>query len=353
MYQARRRTYHVYVEDEREEAALPPVEAAPQPDAPTRFVGGGAVLGVLLSLLCLAVPALGIGLAPLGATTSDASLTRTLTLTLARHPAAGQLSLYALPVVSIRQQLTVAATGSVHQEATHATGLITFYNGLFSPQTVPAGTMLTGRDGITVVTSQDAVIPPATPTTPPTYGTVSVLATSRVAGSVGNLAAHDIDQACCGPSILAQNLDAFSGGQDARDMPVLTQSDLNTGRLALTAQVDEAAHRQAQQEARPGYLLLPLDCKMTFIASHAAGEQAASSTLTLTETCPPLAYFVPEVEAQAMRLVRIPPGSRLVSFVAFVAESHVTATGGTLTVEATVYLMQNRMPARPYPFTGK
>jgi hypothetical protein len=134
---------------------------------------------------------------------------------------------------------------------------------------------------------------------------------------------------------------------------VLTGNDLSTGRQALTTGVDEAVNHQAQQETRPGMVLLPLDCKTAFSASHAAGEQAASSTLTLTKTCTPLAYFVPEVEVLAERLVRIPPDFHLVSFVAFVAASHVTATGGTLTVQATAYLKQNTLWVSTYHFAGK
>jgi len=198
------------------------------------------------------------------------------------------------------------------------------------------------------VTSQIAVIPPATQATPPIYGTISVTATSRDSGPSGNIAASDIDQACCGPSILAQNLYGFSGGQDAKNIPVLTNADLATGTQQLMSQADAATSAKAQREMKPGYVLLPLHCSHSLSASHQAGDQAASSTLTLGETCTPLAYFAADIISLAGQHIPIPKAYHLVSFSAFVVESHVTATGGTLTVAAIAYLKRNTL----YRFAG-
>lgn len=349
--QEKRRTIHVYFEEEEPE--LVEAGAEPELEVPTRYVGLGVFLGLLLSFLCISIPLLSVFLPPLSQNTYDTSISRTMTLTLGSHPAAGQAPLYTLPRVSVRLQATVAATGSVHQFATTATGLLTFYNGLFASQTILAGTTFKGKDGIAVVTSHNAVIPPATPTTPPTYGTVSVTAVSSVSGELGNIAASDIDQACCGPSILAQNLYAFSGGQDARDIPILTRSDLSTGSQALTTQADEAVNGQAQQETRPGTILLPLDCAGTLVASHQAGDQALASTLTLTKTCTPLAYAATDIAKQAQLRIAIPKGYHLVSFSAFVAGSNIGAQGGTLTVQAIAYLKQDTPVVRTSHFAGK
>ncbi len=54
---------------------------------------------------------------------------------------------------------TVKTTGTAHQNASAASGYLTFYNALPSPQTIPAGTMITGADGVNVITDQDAYIP--------------------------------------------------------------------------------------------------------------------------------------------------------------------------------------------------
>lgn len=329
------RTLHIYLEEEE----LPIADATPQKDPLRSPVPRFAVIYLAVVMLWgIGVPVVAILLGLAYPDTYDTTIAKTFTFTLSQHPGKGQLPLYALPPVSITQQTTVTATGSVHQDATTATGFITFYNGAFSAQMVPAGTTLTGKSGVAIVTRQTARIPAATATTPPTYGTVSVSAVSSISGAKGNIAASDIDEACCGASILAQNLDAFSGGQDAQDITVLKQSDLSNGKQALIIQLDAAVNGQAQREVKTGNILLPLNCAASFSASHQAGDQAASSLLTLIKTCTPLVYASADIEALARRSITIPQGYRLVSFAAFVTRSNVTAQGGTIIVKAIAYL---------------
>src|SRR6266567_7073733 len=83
---------------------------------------------------------------------------------------------YALAPVSRTVKVTAIATGRQYVPATTATGTITFYNGAIYAQIIPFGTVLKGSDGIQVVTDEQAVIPPAAQTTPPTYGQVRVSA---------------------------------------------------------------------------------------------------------------------------------------------------------------------------------
>jgi hypothetical protein len=355
------RTIHVYFEeftpDEQPEAAKlsTTIEADPDPDRPepTRYKMLGLCCGLFLCLLCVVIPVLATLLPQVYQDTYDTSISRTVTLTLSQHPATGQVQVYTLAQIKKSEQLTVTATGSLHQNATQATGLITFYNGLFTPQTVPAGATLKGKDGIAIVTSQSAVIPAATATTPPTYGTISVTAYSAISGELGNIAGSDIDQACCGSSILAQNLYAFSGGQNAKDIPVLTKTDLSMGTQTVTSQVSTAINDLAQGEIQPGYILLPLDCKTTLSANHSAGDHVGTAILTLTEVCTPLAYFAPDIAFAAQQRITIPKGYHLVSFSALVAQSNVTSAGGTLTVQAVAYLKQNTPIISPYHFAGK
>jgi hypothetical protein len=199
-----------------------------------------------------------------------------------------------------------------------------------------------GKDGIAVITSQAAIVPAATPTTPPTYGTVSVTATSAISGMFGNIAASDIDSACCGSSILAQNLYAFSGGQGARDVPVLTKTDISNGTQTLTTQVSTAINNQAQQETKPGYILLPLHCFPTLTANHQPGDQVRAAIITFKETCTTFAYFAVDIETTTKHFFTIPHGFHLVSFTALVLSSNTTTSGGTLNVQAIAYLKQDR-----------
>mgnify|MGYP001343562337 CR=1 FL=1 len=343
------RTIHVYFEEFGEEDVpeaegdILEAELVPEPEPErTRYKIPGVLCILYLVVICIGIPAWTLLIPPSYATIYDTTIAKTLTLILSQHPTTKQVQLSTLPTIKKTEQVTVSATGTLHQSATKAQGLITFYNGLFTSQTVPANTKLTGKDGITVVTSQTAVIPAAIQTTPPTYGTVSVTAYSAIAGTVGDIAASDIDQACCGSSILAQNLYAFSGGQDERDIPVLTKPDLSTGTQTLTSQVTTAVSDQAQGEVKPGYILLPLQCSQSLTSNHQPGDQAATAILMLKETCIPLAYFAVDIATVSQRSFTIPHGFHLVSFTALVLTSNTTPAGGTLTVHAISYLKQDR-----------
>lgn len=339
MQQQNIRTLHVYFEEEE----VPPIEADPTPESEqTTYLTLGLWCGLCISLLCLLVPLWATFLPVTAEHTYDRTITKTLTLELSLHPTPSQVQLYTLPTIIKTEQVTVSATGSIHQNATTATGLITFYNGLFSLQTVPAGTKLTGKDGIAVITSQVATIPAATPTTPPTYGTVSVTGYSAVAGTLGNIAASDINQACCGASLLAQNLYAFSGGQDAKDLPVLTKTDITAGTKTVTDQVHGAISDQAQAATKPGYILLPLTCSQALTANHQPGDQVPTAIITLKESCTPLAYVAGAIATTAKHVFTVPNGYHLVSLTALVLSSTITPTGGTLTVHAIAYLKQDK-----------
>src|SRR5260370_36863551 len=99
-----------------------------------------------------------------------------------------------LETVTLSQAKTVPATGTGHQQAQAAHGFITFYNALPAPQTVPAGELLTGSDGVEVVTLQEAAIPAGTLTT---NGQVTVPAQAVNVGPGGNITAEDIYGKCC------------------------------------------------------------------------------------------------------------------------------------------------------------
>src|SRR5712692_8265707 len=95
-----------------------------------------------------------------------------------------------LPTFTLTQSASTTATGHAHQDAKHATGRLTLYNGLFSAQWVPSGTVFAGQDGVHVATSQSVTIPSGNP---PSYGQATVSAYAVQAGSAGNIAARDIN----------------------------------------------------------------------------------------------------------------------------------------------------------------
>src|SRR6266699_3737559 len=119
-----------------------------------------------------------------------------------------------LPALTLIQSTTAPATGKQHQDPTRAAGTITFYNGLLSSQTVAAGTIVTGNDGVQIITDQAARIPAGNP---PSYGQVTVSAHAVVAGPKGNVPAYDINTACCATSVVSKNTESFTGGAAARE----------------------------------------------------------------------------------------------------------------------------------------
>ncbi len=150
-----------------------------------------------------------------------------------------------IPPITLSQAATTKTSGRGHEDAKQARGFITLYNGQFTAQTVPAGTMLTGADGRQIVTDQDALIPAGNP---PSYGQVSVSAHTVAAGASGNIAAYDINQPCCAAAVRAENVNTFSGGQDERNFQTVAKADIDNAasplKTALSASINGAFHGQ-------------------------------------------------------------------------------------------------------------
>jgi len=142
-----------------------------------------------------------------------------------------------LTPVTLTKSQTAPTTGHGHQDARAATGTVTFYNGRFSPQTIAVGSVLTGSDGIEVVTDEAVTIPAANTQH---VGVASIPAHARQVGSQGNIHVLDIDIAISS-DLLAKNLTTFSGGQDAGDYQAVARADLesltSTLKTALVQQI--------------------------------------------------------------------------------------------------------------------
>ncbi|HLI09121.1 MAG TPA: baseplate J/gp47 family protein [Ktedonobacteraceae bacterium] len=192
---------------------------------------------------------------------------------------------YNVPPVSQSITLLIHATGRGHIAATYATGRMSFYNGQTYTQVIPVGTILQGTDGVAVITDQEAVIPPAAQTTPPTYGVVSVPAHASVAGTNGNIAAGDINMPCCVTSVIAQNPYNFTGGTNARDYTYLTTQDVTY------AVADTIQRLEEQTKARfTAKIVLEPTCHTTHTVTPAIGSETTTAQLTLSATCNAVSY---------------------------------------------------------------
>jgi hypothetical protein len=234
-------------------------------------------------------------------------------------PAGAHIPGRLLPPLTLTQTTTVPATGRGHQDAQYARGAITFYNGLLTSQTVAAGTRLVGSDGVEVVTEQVAVIPAALATTPPTYGRVMVFAHATQTGPQGNIPVRDINEACCLPSVLAQNTVAFLGGQDERDYTVVTREDIDPGVTSLTTALIQSDHAAFTAQLRANETLATLPCTRSVTADHQAGAEATAVTVTVSEQCAAIAYDAAALQEQARQVLTRELGQR--------GESHYRLVG--------------------------
>src|SRR6266566_4974902 len=172
---------------------------------------------------------------------------------------------YALAPVTRTIRVTAIATGKQYVPATTATGTITFYNGAIYSQIIPFGTVLKGADGIKVVTDEQAVIPPAAQTTPPTYGHVNV--------------------ACCVTSVIAQNT-LFHGGRDAYTYTYLSDQDVKNKTASLLPAL------QAQTLLTLPNPQLNPTCTTVTTSTPGVGKKTVNAVLRITETCKALSYSV-------------------------------------------------------------
>jgi hypothetical protein len=187
-----------------------------------------------------------------------------------------------LETITLSQAKTVPATGTGHEPAQAAQGFLTFYNALPAPQTIPAGELLTGADGVEVVTLQEAVIPAGTLAT---NGQVTVPAQVVNVGPQVNIAANDIYGKCCRDDVFVSN-GPFRGGQDARSYHMVTQQDINGGASALKMSLDQSVQAALSQQVRANETLVtPVPCSSRVTSNHKAGSEATQVSVMVSEIC--------------------------------------------------------------------
>jgi len=204
------------------------------------------------------------------------------------HPTPGTLGGRTLSTLSLTQARTVPTTGIGHQAAEPGHGQLTFYNAAPQVQTIPAGTLLIGKDGVEVVTDADAIIVAAVF---PTEGQVAIPAHAVNVGPAGNIAAQEIYGACCRENVFVQNTAAFSGGQDARTFPMVTAQDVVKAESGLRTSLMQSVGAAFKAElAAAEAFILPIPCREHVESSREIGQEATAVTIQLSETCGDMAY---------------------------------------------------------------
>ncbi len=205
----------------------------------------------------------------------------------AADPSKQQLAGRLLSSLTMSQQKTIPTTGTAHQDAKAAHGIIIFYNAATYPQTIPTGTILTGTDRMQLVTDADVTIPAAIF---PTFGQASAPAHAAMTGPGGNVRAGDIYGSCCRLNISAVN-GTFTGGQDERSYQIVTAQDINSMATSLTTGVEQSVQAALQIQVQPTETLItPLSCTQKVTPDHQLGEEATHVTVTIDETCTGTVY---------------------------------------------------------------
>jgi Baseplate J-like protein len=307
-------TLHLYV--------VPEDQLPKKPDYPSLFM-------VCLGLLCI--------LALMGLSAFSAAPIHEVAFTVT-------LQGFRLAPAGKTFKTTIIATGKGHTAATHATGMLTFYNGLPYTQIIPGGTQLTDADGVSVLTDEQAIIPPAAQTTPPTYGHTNVLAHSLLAGASGNIQAGDINIACCVTSVIVQNPYNFTGGRNARDFTFLTTQDVTNATSSLLPMLQTKA-----LSLLPPPQLHP-HCSPTTHASPGVGKEAQSAQLMIVETCTADSYRASSL-AHAITTYSTRFGTGTLTHVQFFVASVTEGKG----VRITLYVVAqwHLLVVRRFPGTGK
>src|SRR6266571_2243840 len=242
----------------------------------------------LTVVLCLVVGAASF-LFPLltpTATITMLPVARTIMLTAAIRVHARQIS-----PLTLMQSTVVPATGIQHQAARRARGSITWYNGQFASLTIPA----------------HAIVP----------------------GTTGNIQAFAINQACCLPSVFAKNTQAFTGGIDARDIAVVTRTDIASAVSIVQTTLHRSLQAAVQAQLNPGEALVPPPCTVTASSNHQAGDAALQVHVTVAITCTSIAYADADVNTNATQALTSQASNMLGSDYAQLGAIHVTIVHAT------------------------
>jgi len=289
---------YVYIVREHDEAPDQPndagvIETTLAPKKPSLLTIAIWFFALLLPLASIALQ-LSLAFHPFIATVTIVPQSQRITLTGTVH--LGRV----IAPLTVSQSQTIPTTGKGHQDAKAATGFITFYNGQFTAQTIQAGTILTGADGIHIITDQDAMIPAGNP---PSYGQTTISAHALQAGSKGNIQAYDINQACCAASVLAKNISSFTGGQNERDYQTVAKADIDNAARPLQTALSESITAAFHGQLNLGEQLAPLPCSPTISPDHQPGQEATRVTVTVSDTCRAVAYNTDQLQREALLLM--------------------------------------------------
>ena len=325
-----RKKPHEAIRQELDESELSDLDTAPLPTKPALQPASNAAIGVwffglFVILFCL--------MFQFYLLFNPYTVTVTLSTHSQRVSLQGTLQLgRVISPITLSQSQTVLTTGKGHQDAKQATGTVTFYNGLFTQQFIAQGTVYIGSDGVQIVTTQDATIPPGNPTTG--YGTATVPAQAEQSGTSGNITAGDINITINNGLLVRNN--QFRGGQNERDFRTVTKNDITNAAAPLKATLDQSMQDTLTGQLKSGEALTSPTCTPTTTADHQAGQEATQVKVTVSETCSGIAYNTQELTSKVTQLLTTQAAKTLGTGYSLLGYPQITVTSATLSRQVTL-----------------
>ncbi len=186
---------------------------------------------------------------------------------------------------------TVNATGQKYLAATYATGIINIWPG-YSTEVWNKGTIFYGK--LTSGASLDLIL---TVDVGAINAPVNVAAVAAQAGASGNFpstwpnwnwtaSSCSGSPPCADSSFTAQSTGPFTGGQDARTVSIVQQSDINNAANSLISADQPYPQQMMQGQVKSNEQLIGTpQCASHVSSNHRAGVQASTVTVGVWFTC--------------------------------------------------------------------
>jgi serine/threonine protein kinase len=196
------------------------------------------------------------------------------------------------------QSITVPATNLVLIPGRSATGTLTFHNTKHPcnvASVIPAGTVFTDAQGISVVTNRVAILGTSCNATVPAH--------AMKIGSTGNISAHSTKKTFHA-TIIVDNPAAFVGGQFDQSYTTVLQSDIDQAasrlEVHLKHETQDALRKQLQTNEH--FVSSPI-CKSRVTSDHGVNDAANNLTVTVTITCTSEFYNSREIISQSDQML--------------------------------------------------
>lgn len=201
---------------------------------------------------------------------------------------------------TLTQTMTQTATGKGHAQATSASGIVEMIaHFAYGYATEYAGTVLTGDDGITIVSDQTA-------TAYLDAGGIAYfhahVATPGAHGNIPAYAFHTIDHGGTYISTEFYNVTPFTGGQDAGPFTFVKPNDVHLGEQTITTGTTLAtrAALTAKRSASEQWATTPF-CTQHATADATPGKRVESFHVTATVSCTGEVYDTQRAKTAAIQ----------------------------------------------------